>query len=225
MIIDCVSDMHGSFPELEGGDLLILAGDHTSNDTIPAWKAFYDWFRAQKYRKKIMIAGNHDNHLQYHISDEMYDKEFKQFFDDEERFYDYLCDSGTEFEGLKLWGSPWTRWFSGVNPSCKAFMIYSNQDLKKKWSLIPDDTDILITHSPPEGILDRHNSYMRPLGCGWLKEKVAQVQPLLHVFGHIHEGYGRHEWSWEPGKTTQFVNAAHMTREYEPTNKPIRIEL
>lgn len=64
MIIDCISDLHGSLPKLEGGDLLIIAGDLTSNDSDKSWNAFDEWIHKQNYREKILIAGNHDNFLQ-----------------------------------------------------------------------------------------------------------------------------------------------------------------
>jgi Icc-related predicted phosphoesterase len=235
MDITCISDLHGSFPKLEGGDLLIIAGDLTFNDKFPGWIAFYDWFEKQDYRKKVYIAGNHDKFLLHcATSKEIADLPVNP------DFADYLCDSGTEFsydiEGfpeedekflpcrkrtLKIWGSPWTKWFKGVNPHCDAFMLKSDAELNEKWALIPDDTDILITHSPPFGILDKHARNHRPLGCLFLKKRILEVKPLLHVFGHIHEGYG--QWSEMPLCNTLHVNAAHMNEDYEPINPPIRI--
>ena len=60
MIVDCVADLHGYYPELEGGDLLIVAGDLTARDTYEEFLYFHDWFAKQKYKKRIVIAGNHD---------------------------------------------------------------------------------------------------------------------------------------------------------------------
>src|SRR5690606_22101282 len=71
---------------------------------------------------------------------------------------EYLCDSGTEFEGLKIWGSPWTKTFLNMNPHCKAFTCDTEEELAEKWDLIPANIDILITHSPPYSILDEINS-------------------------------------------------------------------
>ena len=61
----------------------------------------------------------------------------------------YLCDSGLEFEGLKIWGSPYTPTFGKWN-----FMRNRGDEIKKHWDLIPSDVDILVTHGPPYGIFD-----------------------------------------------------------------------
>lgn len=223
MIIDCLSDPHGAYPELEGGDLLIVAGDLTSNDTAQGWDAFYDWINDQVYTKKIVIAGNHDNMWKEAIQGS---KETKY------ELFEYLCDSGTEFHGLKIWGSPWTKQFEGQNPHCMAFSFKNELDLEKKWDLIPEDTNILITHSPPYGILDTVNNRWKTgerVGSHSLKSRIQQMHHLkLHVFGHIHSGYGQtNSFIKNHGcdHTYTSINAAHMNEDYDPVNKPIRIVL
>lgn len=217
MIIDCISDLHGHYPKLEGGDLLIVAGDLTASDTTDQMYEFYSWLDDQNYAKKIFIGGNHDNALQECGSD---------FFLDREDECEYLCDSGTTFKGFKIWGSPWTKTFPRMNPKCKAFTKDTEEELMDKFELIPHDTDILITHSPPLGVLDKTidgrfvGSYAL---FGWLK---YVERPRIHVFGHIHEAYGQKEFfpSYH-NKMMISVNASHMTEHYEPVNKPIRIIL
>src|SRR6185436_18921144 len=110
MEIDCISDLHGHYPKLEGGDLLIVAGDLTATDTEYQHDDFFVWLNSQPYKKKIFIAGNHDNYLQK--NNEKFIKTLQK------SDLEYLYDSGTEFEGLKVWGSPWTNWFPQVNPKC-----------------------------------------------------------------------------------------------------------
>lgn len=216
MIIDCISDLHGSFPELDGGDLLIVAGDCTTNNSVKAWLPFFEWFHVQNYRKKIWIAGNHDKSLVYCISSQ----EHRDLFGEPDDEFEYLCDSGYEFEGLKIWGAPWTPWFMGVNPDCDAFMLKTKTQLMEKWQLIPDDTDILVTHGPPFGTLDMSHWYNR-YGCKALADRVRELKLKLHVFGHIHEGYGQQQ---HEGRHLS-VNCSHMNSEYEPVNKPIRVVL
>lgn len=63
MDITAISDLHGHYPELPGGDLLIVAGDLTSRDTQEQHLQFLSWIGKQDYKKKIWIAGNHDNYL------------------------------------------------------------------------------------------------------------------------------------------------------------------
>lgn len=230
MIIDCISDLHGHYPELEGGDLLIVAGDLTARDLENEHALFDYWINEQPYTKKVVIAGNHDNML--------VEKRI------EFQFCDYLCDSGTEFEyeeplprhvegqncidtyfytpkKLKIWGSPWTLTFPGINRRCTAF-TGTEEELEAKFSLIPADTDILITHGPPYGILDK-TVRGKHVGSKSLQMQLfTRLNPKLLVCGHIHESYGT-----EPkgGFVEYAANCSHVNENYDPVNKPIRIEL
>lgn len=211
MIVDIISDLHGEKPKLSGGDLLLLAGDYTTNDSPQQWALFIDWLSFQGYRKKIFIAGNHDIYL----------AEGKL---GTPKYLDatYLCDSGCEFGGFKIWGSPWTVRVSGMDEKCMAFTCKTDDELAAKWALIPEDTDILITHSPPFGILDAvfaKRIYLN-VGSQSLLDRVEHVRPELHVFGHVHGGYGQLE-----AGDIHFVNASHLDENYDPMNKVIRLEL
>ncbi len=216
MIIDAISDLHGHKPKLPGGDLLIIAGDLTASDKFVQYEMFFAWLKKQNYRKKVFIAGNHDNQA------------MTQF---DWHGAEYLCDSGTEFEGIKIWGSPWTKTFKGMNPECKAFTVDTEDALMDKFELIPHDTDILITHSPPYGILD-HIPVMMDGSIfhagsaalfGWLK---YVHRPRIHVFGHIHEAYGAEEvFATYNDKMMISINASHVNEKYKPVNEYVRIEL
>lgn len=219
MIIDCISDLHGYFPELDGGDLLIVAGDLTASDEKEQHIEFFSWLKKQKYRQIIFIAGNHDNKIQNRVV--IYSKN---------RNVRYLEDSGMQFEGLKIWGTPWTSTFEGMNPHCKAFTCDTEEELAEKWVLIPDDTDILVTHCPPNGIMDGvkdmsygfENLYTRYTGSVSLRNhSMKRIKPKLHVFGHIHE------WGGKCIDTcvTKFVNASIVNEFYQPVNKPVRVIL
>ena len=210
MLIDLISDLHGHYPKLEGGDLLIVGGDLTARDEKIEYAQFADWYLSQPYKKRILIAGNHDTKIQngdYYFNHD---------------WLGYVQDYETEFEGLKIWGSPWTAWFEGINPHCTAFTKKTDDELAKKWAMIPPDIDILITHSPPYGILDTTKDG-RHVGSESLREWVLGTRPnlRLHVFGHIHENgslnikiAGR-----------EFVNASHVNEKYRPVNKPVRVIL
>lgn len=207
MIVDCISDLHGNYPDMPGGDLLIIAGDLTATDHHTQYLTFRDWVFSQDYKKSVVIAGNHDMLLD------------SQMISLVGNGLNYLYDSGTEFEGLKIWGSPWTTLFKGIHPKCKAFMD-SEDKIGKKFALIPKTTDILVTHSPPYGILDKTDK--GHVGSIYLKSQVIHItKPRLHVFGHIHECGGQ---KMEIDKTT-FVNASYVNENYRPVNKPVRIYL
>ena len=207
MIIDAVSDLHGFYPTLNGGDLLIIAGDLTKRDTLMEHSDMLEWINKQPYKKKVLVAGNHDGFLEKNPN--FYSK----------TNIDYLCDSGTEFEGFKIFGSPYTTWFEGVNPKCAAFMCHRGEDIAAHWNKIPIDTDILVTHGPPYQVLDRTWDDRR-VGCEELKKRLRHLdwRPRLHAFGHIHEAYGT-----MPSEKTDFVNCSHVNEKYKPVNKPIRI--
>ena len=220
MDITCIADLHGFYPELEGGDLLIVAGDLTARDDILQYKYFNRWIGNQIYKKKVVICGNHDMFLERCVR-----PAYKYL-----NKATYLCDSGTEFEGLKIWGSPWTLTFPGINPHCTAF-TGTEEDLKAKFDLIPDDIDILVTHGPPYGILDmvydRSLEALKSVGSKSLSRRILGLsspwiskKPKFHIFGHIHEGYDScvHE-----GRN--YINCSHVNERYEPVNKPVRIIL
>lgn len=233
MKIDCISDLHGFFPKLGGGDLLVIAGDCTKNDSVSSWDDFFYWLDKQEYKNKIMIAGNHDNFCnQWAISGTFTDDEYDQMYPGEKPLFDYLCDSRielvTDFNRLKIWGSPWTNTFEGINPKCCAFAVDTDQELEEKWKLIPNDTEILITHSPPYGILDGieiQDGSLFHVGSKSLRNIVLSKERLpnlkLHVFGHIHENGGR---TFETN-FAKFINASYVNENYKPVNKPISINI
>lgn len=219
MIIDCVSDLHGSYPQLDGGDLLIIAGDLTAKDCLHDYDNFYDWLALQEYKFKIYIAGNHDVLLSnYKVSTPKYCDAR------------YLCDSGIEFGGLKIWGSPWTLRFKGENPHCTAHTCFSEKELSEKWALVDSEVNILVTHSPSWGILDQvvnsehAGSVSLMCRCGNLKNL------KVHVSGHIHEAYGKVPALLQIAeelapKEYIAINASHVNERYEPVNRHIRIVL
>jgi Icc-related predicted phosphoesterase len=212
--IDCVSDLHGFFPKLEGGDLLIVAGDLTARDTPEEYDRFCNWMQKLPYRKKVVIGGNHDTLLQ-HADETGYTRWAG--------WGSYFCDSGTEFEGLKIWSSPWSKTFDGMNPHCKAFTKDTEEELAEKWAFIPEDVDILVTHSPPFSILDATVDRRQVGSSSLMARHLNGMHPRLWVWGHIHESYGKVEpYDWAK---TIYVNASHVNERYEPVNNPIRVIL
>ena len=216
MIVDCVADLHGHYPKLEGGDLLIVAGDLTAKDTYEQMLEFCRWTMCQKYRKVVFIAGNHDHCL---IGNRSMHRGPSEDIGRPE--VAYLFDCGIEFEGLKIWGSPWTLWFKGINPKCTAFTVKTEEELGDKFQTIPSDVDILITHSPPWNVLDRTDRGEN-VGSRYLRGRLEYCfRPKLWVWGHVHEAYGMETFR----NTTICVNASHVNGRYEPVNKPVRVVL
>ena len=205
--IVCLSDTHNCNEEIDvpDGDLLIHSGDATISGTTLEVQRFIDWYSSLPHRSKILIAGNHD--WAFQLQPEAAVAAIPENVI-------YLRDSSTEIDGLKIYGSPWQpRFFDW------AFNLDRGPEMAEKWKLIPDDTDILITHGPPNGILDRTPAGDNA-GCEELRKRVEKIRPKLHVFGHIHMGYGRtHRFG------VTFVNACICDEAYRPSNPPIVIDL
>jgi Icc-related predicted phosphoesterase len=201
--IVCISDTHELHRELSvpDGDLLIHAGDFTVFSEQPSkYREFDQWLGGLPHLHKVVVPGNHDFLLE----------------EPRERAViknaTLLVDSGVEVAGLRIWGSPVTPLYGG------AFGMSNATDRKRHWAQVPVGTDILVTHGPPFGILDHPAGTQRKEGCPELLEAVLRVKPRLHVFGHIHYGYGT-----QPTDTTLFVNAAVFTA--DDLKKPIVLEL
>ncbi|RJF75555.1 hypothetical protein D3875_00445 [Deinococcus cavernae] len=112
---------------------------------------------------------------------------------------------------------------SGAAPVTPFFCNWAfnrhEDEIGRHWAMIPDDVDVLVTHGPAQGILDRILEE-EEVGCPQLLRVVERIQPQLHLFGHIHEGYGTEIYG-----PTRFVNASICTADYEPKNRPVVIDL
>lgn len=211
MKIVCLSDTHNFHEQIRvpDGDILIHAGDATMRGTEEEVESFLSWFSSLTHKHKIFIAGNHD--WLYETNNRLASVMTANFN------IKYLQDSSVEVEKLKIYGSPWQPRFYDW-----AFNLNRGAELAEKWKLIPDDVDLLITHGPPNGILDEvpRQCFVENTGCEELRKRVESVCPKLHVFGHIHCSYGQTEQFG-----VRFVNASNCDEEYNPTNAPIVVEL
>ncbi len=210
MKIVFISDTHQKHEDIPMpiGDCLVHCGDFTNKGGLNEVIHFTSWLKKQDYAHKIIIAGNHD------LSFENRKKKEQAEGLIQEAGAFYLNDSGIELEGLKFWGSP-------IQPSFNnwAFNRARGQTIKKHWDLIPDNTDILITHGPPFNILDLLY-FGENFGCQDLLNKIKSIRPRIHAFGHIHEAYGIEE---KDG--TLFINASNLNRQYVYANPPITIDI
>src|SRR5882762_1685725 len=198
-----ISDTHDIFyPELPEGDILIHAGDVSLSGGIEETGRFFRWFRAQPHKYKICIGGNHDAAL----------ASLPVIFS--KTGIDYLNDSFVDVDGLRIAGSPVSRKFGHI---C-AFAKFG-QELDRHWENL-DHSDILVTHGPPYGILDTCSPGEHNLGDEALRVAVERIKPKVHVFGHIHGGYGIKELNG-----TTFVNAAILDESYNGTHEPLVIEI
>lgn len=163
------------------GDVLVHAGDLTRGGTVEELEEAAEFLRGLPHPNKLVIAGNHE------LCMESTPARARRCLEG----LTYLEDEGVTIEGLRFWGSPWQPWFLDW-----AFNLKRGAALAEKWALVPDDTDVLITHGPPRGFGDRVRDHRRE-GCDDLLARIQTLQPLLHVFGHIHEDHG----AWRVGRT------------------------
>lgn len=208
MKVVAISDTHGLHHSLKlpKGDMLIHAGDLSQSGFSKQVKNFLKWFSAQDFKYKIFIAGNHDFFFEKKT---------------EERIrntipYDiiYLNDSNVIIEGVKIHGSPVQPWFYDW-----AFNRQRGEEIDKHWQLIPEDTDILITHGPPFGKLDK-TVKNELVGCKMLTKRINEVKPKKVIFGHIHEAYGE-----LIENEVHYINASVVNFRYQLVNKPIEFEI
>ena len=214
MKISIISDPHNKYNKLSlpGGDVIICAGDMSSRGYDHEIDNFCKWFDKQDYAHKIFIAGNHDFYF------ENKPKEAAELMKSYENL-NYLQDDmyliGDDYaESIKVWGSPWQPRFYNW-----AFNVDRGEALKAKWDLIPSGIDILITHGPPFGILDKVIGRSENLGCEELIKKIKEIKPKIHVFGHIHSGYG-----YFFDGDTHYINASVLDERYDQNYQPLSIE-
>jgi Icc-related predicted phosphoesterase len=206
----CISDTHERHEEivLPDGDVLICAGDVTASGHLTSLERFARWMERQPHRYKLLIAGNHD-----FCFEEKPDLARRVLRASAPGVH-YLQDSGIVIDGLHVWGTPWQpRFFDW------AFNLDRGNPLAEKWALIPIDTDILVTHGPPFGVLDATPGGLR-VGCEALAERLDTLRVRLHVFGHIHHSYG----VVERGSRVS-VNAATCDERYGATHAPVIVDL
>lgn len=215
MKIACISDTHNKhnyidMRTLQDVDMIIHAGDFTSNGNQSQTISFLQWYESLNIEHKILVAGNHDF---YCCSDT-----FQHLLTSIAPSVHYLFNSSVEIEGFKVFGSPYSNTFGHW-----AFMK-DDLDLATIWEQIPLDSDIVITHGPAKFTGDKvtnpmygHSPYV---GSESLSIRLSELPNLkLHVTGHIHESAGIYL-----GKYTT-INASICDLNYIPFNSPKVVNL
>jgi len=188
-----MSDTHGFHKELKvpDGDLLVHCGDAASAKRRPREKPEDNMIKFAKWFNKLPFE----------------EKVFIEGNHEEGRFAKAALGT-TLFE-------PGEDLCLGLNIYCQP---YSRGGKGRGYSKLPPSIDLLLTHEPPKGILDRvtfkQSKYkVRPgedplsAGSRTLRKALDQLNgkgPRLHIFGHIHEARG----VWRENGTL-YVNAAN----------------
>jgi len=183
-------------------------------------ESFAKWLTSlQNIKHKVVIAGNHE--VTFHA--EFWKKNWHRY---SSTCYDsntivnklagccyYLLDSEVTLNNIRIYGSPWQPQF------CDWAFNASEEVINTYWNLIPEGIDILVTHGPPKG----HGGTTlsgEDVGCPKLLDAIKRTKPLVHVSGHIHEGYGV-----ERDENTVFINASSVNYNYVATNSPIVFDI
>ena len=214
MRITAISDTHNKHKYIDtraftNTDILIHAGDFTSNGNATQTLAFLQWYSDLDVPHKILVAGNHD----FKSCSRDFPSMLAQF-----PSITYLYNSSVTIDGLVIWGSPYSNIFGQW-----AFMK-DDLELADIWDQIPTNTNIVITHGPAYGIADKvlnHEGRNPHVGSQSLRLKLQKLKKLkLHVTGHIHSGYGT--YLKEKYVT---INGAQLDDNYQYINPPLSVVL
>jgi hypothetical protein len=167
--------------------ILIHTGDFTMfSRSARAIEDFNTWLGELPHRHKILILGNHEVSWQW-------DPSMQRMITNAR----LLLNEGITIDGLRVWGAAPTPLYG------PPFGYGTERQQRRFCAGIPEDTDVLVTHGPALGILDAAPGDNRHSGHPELLKAVRRIVPCIHVFGHIHAGYGMLE-----SEETIFVNAA-----------------
>lgn len=187
MRIWTISDTHCKHGFLEipkNIDLVIHAGDE-SNYRDPYMNNneclnFLEWYKNLNIQYKVFVPGNHSTAIGRGLIKKA----------DIPKEIIFLLHESVEIDGIKIFGSPYTPSFG----TGWAFNVHRNT-IGSYWEEIPANTDILVTHGPPRGILDltlydsrdgADGKSFFQCGCDSLLEKIKEIKPKFNIFGHIH---------------------------------------
>ena len=222
MKIGLLSDTHCQHNSVlipQGLNMIIHAGDF-ANSKSPVLNEheiynFIDWYSNLNIKYKILIAGNHDTALEAGL--------IKSKYINSKGIY-YLKDETITIEGIKIFGSPYTPIFA----KGWAYNV-DRSKLHKHWALIEKNTDIIVTHGPPMGILDvtDNDGCNFQAGCKSLMRTILKIQPQYHIFGHLHDEphiYNNGIKTIDICKT-QFMNVSMLDSEHNLIHKIKIIEI
>lgn len=206
MQILAISDLHGNLPYIPECDLLLLGGDYCpTRNTDQEFRfidgKFREWLKQIPAKHIVGIGGNHDFILEEDI-------DLAKGLP-----WHYLENDGIELEGVKIYGTPNTPYYGNW-----AFMR-TERELKEIYARIPEGLNILLSHGPANGYLDRTEEGVHA-GSIELKIRIKETKPKTVISGHIHEARGvQHD------PDTQYYNVSYVNRQLEPKFNPTSITL
>ena len=226
--IVALSDTHGLPFTIPACDICCHCGDWSPLACQGDFEAMYAWLERfvdrllqLPCRYVIIIAGNHDMVMESESFQDVFDNIQKQKLANTEKKIHYLNCTSVRLMGLNFWGSPVTR---QINRYRKYWAFETNYPAYD----IPDDTDIILTHQPPDlnglgNVLWGIDSPSRPLGNAALTNAVEKSHARYHFCGHIHTG-NHEKCPYRNGRTIG-VNVSLLDEAYEIQYKPFSCEI
>ena len=228
------SDTHGNLPVITTPfDLMLVAGDICpAHDHYYAYQInwfqheFAEWIKTLPFKnewsKVVITWGNHD-----FVGERISEAELSCFYittehravvlRNEEYSFEYLSDNG--ISSLKIFGTPYCKIFGSW-----AFMV-SNEKLAQKYSFIPDDCDILISHDAPDinnlGLISMGEWSGENAGNIVLAEAIKEKKPKIAFCGHIHSG----NHTFEKVEDTWLANVSYVDEHYKPTHGVLHFQI
>ena len=176
-----LSDTHRNHDQLvipDGIDLVMHSGDATNyrdpfKNEKEMWE-FLEWYGSLDIPNKVFVCGNHDSSVEAGLIKKSNIESFG---------ITYLFNDDVTINGYEIWGSPHTPTFNDWS------FMKSRAKIHKVWDTIPEDTDIILTHGPPLGMLDitnRRDNLQEQCGDSALLGAIKRIEPAIVAFGHIH---------------------------------------
>ena len=185
-----ISDLHGQLSgyTIPEADILCICGDISplkfqfNIPSMDGWfkKRFIPWCQEQPVEQVYLIAGNHDRFMEsrtYTIHKHLLGTKINYL---EDSLCEYIDGNGKIW---KIWGTPWCHIFGNWS------FMRSSEFLTEKFSLIPEDTDILLTHDAAYGRNDQCFAGRDPnkhIGNIELANRLNEIGPKIHLTGHLH---------------------------------------
>ncbi|OJJ70544.1 hypothetical protein ASPBRDRAFT_56332 [Aspergillus brasiliensis CBS 101740] len=209
----CVSDTHAYTPseagfKLPAGDVLIHAGDLTNHGSAAELRKTMSWIATADFEVKIIICGNHDITLDPDFYAEHGSSFHGHRLEDTQKCLEIVTQASPSIVYLrhqsalirltrpngpntifKVFGSPYSQ-----SPGTWAYG-YESSNAGALWNSIPLDTDIIVTHTPPNSHCDSRVEGIS-VGCTALRGALSRVRPSLAVCGHVHESRGSERVRW-----------------------------
>lgn len=192
--------------------VFIHAGDLMTSGYESEWYNTIKWLGNLPYKNKYIIFGNHDFHPTLYPGPAL--QEMRRIgvtvvgLPGNPNY-----TSVTLPNGMKMLGLPYVlnlpRWANNIEEDD---LVLHLEEMKKRGPY-----DIVVSHSPAFGILDKIAPKVH-LGIKSYRKFLTSMQPKIWIAGHFHNNYGKREI-----EGCKFYNVAMCDNDYNQVNRPILI--